>query len=181
MYLPVPSDPGPVVLRMLRHLNREQMDRLRELSDRELGSGYVSFERKRTVVAIFKNAPVGFVSFSLELPPDIRTLPGIAPLPENTGYIAHLAVDSAHQRRGIGTRLIKSAIDFLQNHRPSIAMVGWESPSGVLVDRLALKSGFSRLATYKHFWTEDSLAKQYSCPSCGLPCLCSAAVYLRSA
>lgn len=180
MRYPVPPETGTIVLMELADLSRKQVDRLRELCNRELGDCYVSFYRKKTVVAICNNLPVGFVSFSFDIPPDVRTLPGMDAMPEKTGYIAHLAVASDCQRRGVGTLLLQSALDFLQTRRQAIAMVGWESPPGVLVDSLALKAGFSRLATFKHFWTEDSLAKQYSCPACGVPCLCSAAVYLRS-
>lgn len=98
-------------------------------------------------------------------------------IPDNTAVMHISCVREAQQGRGIGTKLFNARIKWaIENECPAIVGVAWlregRYGSAALFDQF----GFERLETYEKYYLNE-LDGPTSCPDCGNPCECDAAIY----
>ncbi len=90
-----------------------------------------------------------------------------------------MAVSAKYQNKGYGSQLLKHAIDSIKNQEiKNITGVAWKNPKGQTnVEHPLLKLGFKKEREIENFWYKDSVEKEFDCPICGNPCLCTAEIY----
>lgn len=97
------------------------------------------------------------------------------------GYLHSVAVDPASQGRGIGTALVRSMTETLwEAGANTIVSVGWTDHEGCHIEGPFTALGYVSKGDMGGYWTEDSKTKEYSCPTCGNPCECTARLFVRS-
>jgi GNAT superfamily N-acetyltransferase len=95
--------------------------------------------------------------------------------------IKSVAVSEEHAGNGFGTKLVQAIFKWAENKAPKSAIsLGWEDGNGCHIEKVLQRNEMSRIATRENFWLEDSITRQYNCPSCGNPCRCSAVLFYRS-
>lgn len=98
---------------------------------------------------------------------------------KSAGYLADVVVLPEHRRRGVGSALVRATLHALvRKNRPFVVAHAWlESPAPI--HQILERFGFVQRAVLANHWYDDSLKRGFVCPRCGLPCLCSALVYVR--
>lgn len=94
------------------------------------------------------------------------------------GSFEAFAVEPDHRRRGLGSGLATTALDWMSGHGCSSAVtIAWRSgrpgSSVGLFRRLGLTEG----PTVGRFYLEESVRDGWSCPVCGGPCTCAATLF----
>lgn len=109
----------------------------------------------------------------------VQRLPAIR-YHERFCVIRSIAVVSRWRGRGVGSRLVREALDWCQDLGTTATIsFGWKSSKGCHIDGVMTTTGFSSVSEIPNFWTEDSRAKDYFCPECGSVCECAAVVFKR--
>ncbi|MCL6562575.1 MAG: GNAT family N-acetyltransferase [Firmicutes bacterium] len=105
-------------------------------------------------------------------------LPGLTT--GTVGLLKAIAVEPAWQECGIGSRLARTALSWLDQHPWSHQVaLAWRKPEGCPAGPLLERLGFRAIAVLPEFWRDDSLRRGYICPVCGSPCRCAAVLYHR--
>ncbi len=94
------------------------------------------------------------------------------------GSFEALSVEPAHRRRGIGSRLTARSLEWMRERGCSAAItVSWlsgrDGSSVGLFRRLGMVEG----PTVERFYFDESVRDGWTCPACGGPCSCSAALF----
>lgn len=55
--------------------------------------------------------------------------------------------------------------------------LGWTDADGCHVEPTLTRLGFEVRGDIRGYWTADSIALGYGCPTCGSPCLCAARLF----
>lgn len=94
------------------------------------------------------------------------------------GLFKSIAVSERYKGRGVGTILLRQALNwFEQQKATTIVSLAWESDGVCFAQGILESVGFERKLRLERFWYEDSTARGYQCPSCGNPCICTANIY----
>lgn len=98
-------------------------------------------------------------------------------LPPEFGYLSGVAVSSRHRGQGIGTQLCVEMVAWMRDRGLTSALsFGWQDHDGCHVEGAAARAGLLRVATIDNFWRQSTLARGNICPTCGIPCRCTAVV-----
>jgi GNAT superfamily N-acetyltransferase len=94
------------------------------------------------------------------------------------GSLEALAVTPGRQRQGLGTRLTRSQMAWLEQRGCGVAVtISWSpggtSASAPLYERL----GFVGSPWVQDFYLDESIADKWTCPYCKGPCHCAGALY----
>lgn len=117
--------------------------------------------------------PVGQVATVQELP-SLR-------FHERLCVIRSIAVLPGWRGRGIGSQLVREALDWCDERGATTALsFGWKSSGGCHIAGVMATTGFESTQEIPNFWTDDSRQKGYSCPECGSVCECTAVVFRRA-
>jgi mycothiol synthase len=94
-----------------------------------------------------------------------------APSDVDRGYITLLAVSPAHQRRGVGTKLLAAAEDYLRGQGKSVAMISSYAPGYFIpgVDVNAYAGGLEFLKKHGYVEVYRPLAMQTSLSDLNVP------------
>lgn len=109
----------------------------------------------------------------------------LAAVPELAGeddvaLLHSIAVMPQARGRGIARRLVADMTDLLVDSGARlIVSVGWTDHDGCHIAGPLTASGFHARGAIAGYWTEDSIAKGYACPTCGPACRCVARVFAR--
>lgn len=96
------------------------------------------------------------------------------------GLIEAVATDPDYQKRGIGTKLIESSINRLQDAGAEmVATMAWKTTHTHIAPTLEAFD-FTERHEFKDFWLEESKKSKEECPHCGLPCHCASVLYSLS-
>ncbi len=100
---------------------------------------------------------------------------------EKFGILKTMAVDRNHRHNGIGNKLFQDALINLQkNNVTKVIGIEWkQTPSKITIEKFLLENNFVLEFEIKEFWKKDSIQKNYMCPVCGNPCLCTAQIYSK--
>ena len=95
----------------------------------------------------------------------------------NNAVLMHIgAVRSNWQGRGVGSRLFETRLEWAkQNDAPAAFGVSWLRESHYGSAALFEKYGFERVKTVERYYATE--LEESSCPDCGYPCECDAALY----
>lgn len=98
-----------------------------------------------------------------------------------TGMLASNAVMRGWRRRGIGSQLVESGLDFLKKKGCTACVAdSWQSGETDSSASVLKAIGFRKLTTAHDYWKEESISEDYECPKCGSPpCECSASFYMK--
>lgn len=175
-------------------LTAAQQKAVCRLADLQLGAGYLGhgeFSRHglHTLVASRSSEVVGFITYEVMATMSLQqaeprlfaALPEEFQAAEQVGKIGSLAVDHNLQGQGIGRRLMTIALDDLADQVRQVFLLAWRSQTGVNVQPLAEKLGFTAVAELADYWKTDSLDSGYACPVCGVPpCRCSVVIFCQT-
>ncbi len=96
----------------------------------------------------------------------------------NRGVVKTVVVASEFSGKGIGTKLISSAVENLQSRGiEKFISPLWKSGDRINSDIIFRRNGFVPVKEIPDYWYEDSLLRNYSCPVCGSACHCSCVIY----
>lgn len=153
---------------------------------------YVDSPTTRALVAVDEAGVVGAVTADLlegqeallDLVPTDQHEAFVDLVPEakysRLGYLHSVAVDPSSQGRGIGTSLVRSMTEALWDENvTTIVSVGWTDHQGCHIEGPFTALGYSPKGDIENYWMQDSIAKNYSCPTCGKPCACTARIFTR--
>ncbi|MCB1651620.1 MAG: GNAT family N-acetyltransferase, partial [Alphaproteobacteria bacterium] len=180
----------------VRRAQEKDAVKILRLSCEELGEGYLTPEdvkaamRDGAFVAEHEGRIIGFAlalnlaseefqSFlkgqSWKVPPDIAQ----ANMRGSIGCLKSVAVDKAYQKRGVGAKLVKKAIQALEKSGADLLFsIGWKTEN-VHIAPVLEACGFKQRAAFKEFWHAESLDQGYACPHCGHPCRCEAILFAK--
>lgn len=181
----------------IEKLSANQIDAVLSISDAQLGRNYISknilehylAEEHFTVHVAIVAGEV--VAFSLMIICSVETLAEelfaeeewIKATFENhqpTGYPKMAAVKTEMWGMEIGSRLLIQQLAEAEKHVHSTVGTIWKTETGAMMGRIVEKTGMKPLKEVPHYWSADSLAKQYLCPVCGTPpCQCTAVIYAK--
>lgn len=95
------------------------------------------------------------------------------------GSLSTSAVREDLRGQGIGSRLTAARLAWLdQRGCRRVVGVSWLSGLAHGSARVFERHGFRRVASVEQFFRDASEADGWSCPVCGHPCLCPAALYV---
>lgn len=189
------QESGDIVIQPIRH---DEIATVVGIANQELGTDFITpAEIKRylanpskytLLVARKNNETVGFCSAYKLTPAEIQAM---APRPElptpfsitpQTGMLKTMAVQNAHTKQGIGTKLVSHILDILvQDGIKEIYSIGWKKDGKVSIGNILLRHGFKQHRNVENYWFEDSILKNYDCALCGPPpCRCHAAIFVKT-
>lgn len=144
---------------------------------------YINCDKKAGFVAIYNSTVIGVVICeildSLDVLINAKEVETLLP---KTNYFTHgiirsVAVLPLFRSQGVATELTERAIQWLKEAGATqIIALAWieeKCNAGGLLEFF----GFHATGVIENYWHQDSINKGYSCPRCGNPCCCSAAVY----
>jgi GNAT superfamily N-acetyltransferase len=89
-----------------------------------------------------------------------------------------VVVDERHRGEGVGGKLMRAALQYLDKKHCKVLMLGWKRGRDVAIAGLAHRFAFKKRATIAALWSESSEKYGYTCPVCGPPpCRCWAVIY----
>lgn len=98
--------------------------------------------------------------------------------PGPAGILKSVAVHQDSRRKGMAGELVRAIASQLTGMGAgSIVSLGWTDADGCHIQTALESAGFTAAGDITDYWRKDSLAHGYSCPSCGLPCLCTARIF----
>ena len=99
-----------------------------------------------------------------------------------TGLIKSVAVVRAARKNGVGTALVRQAMEALGQHGArAFYAIGWiTDDAGCHIQGVLEALRFTPVRRLDRFWYNDSIAHQYDCPQCGRPCRCAAMLLIRT-
>jgi len=99
---------------------------------------------------------------------------------ERIGHLEAVAVAVSYQGRGLASRLVERAVQSLEEAGvTSVISFGWIDNDHCAIRGILEGQDFRTLLEVDRFWTEDSRAKGYSCPTCGDVCQCAAIIFTK--
>lgn len=183
-------------------LKKEYFPQLLDISDKELGKDYLSYDDLEKVLNceeeyICKLAMnkedgriIGFCLCLIITPDSLQTIlklnenqiPRALKHSEKVGVLKTTAVEKKYQGYGIGRKLTETCYTALLKRKvQSVCSVGWKNGDKVNINGILTSLGFVKYIEMENYWESDSLEKGYSCPACGKPpCKCSAVIYTQS-
>jgi hypothetical protein len=111
-----------------------------------------------------------------QLQSTLRLLPEIAGGPVRILKTAAVAPEA--RRLGLAGKLGAARIAALQVlGATTIVSLGWTDADGRHIEPTLTGLGFEVRGDIPGYWTADSIAHGYGCPTCGSPCLCTARLF----
>lgn len=106
----------------------------------------------------------------------LRLLPEIAGGP--VGILKTTAVAPEARRLGLAGKLGAARIAALRVlGATTIVSLGWTDADGCHIEPTLTRLGFEARGDIPGYWTADSIAHGYGCPTCGSPCVCTARLF----
>lgn len=193
----------PLLAFPIRRMTNSDLDGSLSVLGNALGSRYVSRGELATYVG--QKDRVAFVATSKDgqihgaatsdLPADSSSVLELLPadararvlnlIPElefnRTGLLRSVAVSPKARGNSVGTSLVRASVDSLWDlGATSIISIGWTDIDGCHIQGPLEAMGFEIQGDLEGFWRDDSISKNYLCPTCGQPCSCTARVFLKS-
>jgi GNAT superfamily N-acetyltransferase len=181
---------------LIKPLLPDSFAQVRQIADAELGRNYLSkadltaFVEESDLaigsVALWHGQVVGFCLARVMERSDLaaylhvsdKKLPSFPSLSGRVCVIKTIVVDSGHQQHGIGHRLVADCIKTARERQiGEFCSVAWKSGQTINIDGVLTSFGMKNHREIPDYWTADSLAKGFSCPTCGNPCHCVACLY----
>ena len=95
-------------------------------------------------------------------------------------FIKQIAVLNEYQKQGIASDLINHALIESNKLSEITCCLAWKKNNEVALRKALIKNGFEYKVIINNYWSKDSIKKDYSCSSCGVPpCRCSTEVYIK--
>lgn len=183
----------------IRRAKKKDIIKILHLACNTLGDGYISdqdlldhLEKSYVYVALHQKKIIGFAlcrtipknGLMTELKNNKYTLPSDLKMANRNGTIGLLqsiATDPQFQGKGVGRRLVDRCLSALERAgAKQVLSVGWKTDT-IHIGTVLSSCGFAERKTFKAFWKDESLQKQYDCPQCGTPpCECEAVLFSRT-
>ena len=178
-------------------LNRNHLAAIQEISDAQFGFNYLdnnyleSFisDKNLALVALSAEEIVGMTLIKIGTRDEIALdfLVGAEFIKEkfksNTTLALrkHLAVKKGFESRGIGSFMVEKGMQELYKKSvDAILSIVWKEGSSAVLHKILTDQGSIPLTSFPNYWANDSIEKQYICPSCkAIPCNCSAILYAK--
>jgi predicted N-acetyltransferase YhbS len=140
---------------------------------------FVAVDEHESVVGVGTGAIVSgieHVAPSDQHQSTLRLLPEIAGGP--VGILKTGAVAPEARQLGLGGRLVAAMTAALRGMgTTTIVALGWTDADGCYIEPTLTRLGFEVRGDIRGYWTADSIAHGYGCPTCGSPCLCTARLF----
>jgi ribosomal protein S18 acetylase RimI-like enzyme len=100
---------------------------------------------------------------------------------QTTALIKSIVVDEPFRGNGIGTELMKHAIQLLEKKgAKGFYTFAWISKqNGCQMQGMLESLGFKSVLRFDEFWLDNSTQHHYDCPVCGHPCHCAVLLFVR--
>lgn len=139
---------------------------------------------ERILGAVTSEMPAEAYGVAQLMPADARDRV-IGLIPElacsQSAFLRSVAVSPQARGAGLGTHLVRSSLAHLVSAgATSVFSVGWTDDDDCHIQGPFEAVGFEQRGDLAGFWTADSLAKIYQCPSCGSPCDCTARLFVTT-
>jgi GNAT superfamily N-acetyltransferase len=96
------------------------------------------------------------------------------------GNLSSLGVARESRGQGLGSAVLDAQIAWLAEQRCDLAVaIAWMSNLPPTSHEMLERRGFNCLGEVPEFYLSDSLARGWSCPSCGGGCRCAGRLYVR--
>jgi GNAT superfamily N-acetyltransferase len=194
----MPAAGEPFRIERYRDSDRDQT---LALYDRALGQGYIGEPQLfgdcegadfDTLVVRDGERLVGAASFGIGgsdailtvgVPEAVRSqVRNLLPLQARSarvGLLHALAVYPEAQGMGAGSDLCVLVRDrLLLAGATLVVALAWTDAAGCHAAKPLSRAGFRRVGQVERAWYEESLRSNSPCPSCGIPCVCAADIYL---
>lgn len=97
------------------------------------------------------------------------------------GYVKTIAIGKKYAGKGIGTDLLKAAMQELKSKGvESYVSTAWKHAGIINVASLLRGAGFSKKMELENYWLQSSIDENFDCPHCGHPCYCSCVIYAKN-
>ena len=165
------------------------------LADKQLGSGYVSFETLQQIhdsdttdhcLVARHNVSGEVIAFCIyrTITPDHaeeicrRQKTTFAAFGDKIGYLATIAVNEKYRGNGIASCLIGEVHrHFQQEGVTYVISTAWKHAGKINIGNVLARSGYRAVLEIPDYWYEDSVKKGFSCPQCGNPCHCACVIF----
>jgi ribosomal protein S18 acetylase RimI-like enzyme len=130
-------------------------------------------------VAQVKDEVVGFFIFRIFTRAEANFLDSTSD--ELILKVKTIGVKRSYQRKGLATQIFAQVPHYIKEMNIKDAYcVAWDNAGIVSMHQIHMKAGFSVWKRIENYWKEESIEYNYSCPTCGNPCLCSAVIYHKN-
>lgn len=185
----------PITISEIKRMNSEQFTEALALLENTFGTEYILEEDLKfflrapgfNKIAIQDNKVIGIILYRIMQEENFEEIftfnkilkkNGVEDFninEEDSACVDTFAVHADYRGNGIGKLLLKIAMQDLEQYNlDNIITIAWKHRGPITSDRLFNKAGFKSLAEIKGFWTVESIEKNYECPVCGTPCVCTA-------
>ena len=175
----------------IRELKREDLPKVKEFTDTEIGSGYYTLEELDDVFArsqtnatmcsfVLADDPHGTIKgVRLSYPPGQWAKgkgkglhPELWKTPvESVAYFQSLFLSDDLRGRGWGRKLAEASLVALKSAgAKAVVCHAWRESPQDSSRRYLWKLGFQTVAIHPKYWSQVD----YVCPLCGKPCMCTA-------
>lgn len=175
------------------------------LLDTELGEGFISSENLSSYLKHPQKTILGFMQDGLVIavitgevlltqeefisvaPTDMKdsfseALQFMEPAPiAPIGLIKSVAVHKRFRGQGFAQSLVEAMlVEQRALGASQFASLGWTDEDGCHIQTIFERNNFRTVCDIPDFWRKDSIESNYSCPSCGLPCRCTARIFFSN-
>jgi len=150
---------------VLRDYLQSDQSSINPIQDDAFGKGYIDVASltPNNCILAFKDEIVGMI---------------YGEIIESTAELKTVVVDPDYRNVGIASRLVKEFMSRCESSGVKrITSPAWKVGDGIPAERLLLRFGFVATKIIEGYWTEDSQARGYRCPTCGFPCSCDAVIF----
>lgn len=175
----------------IRAIKNSDLKAIAHFCDNEIGKGYYQIETlikyiyKPACSFILLDENEKIVGVRLTVPPqgllELAKTTKLSPelwktSLKDTGYFQSLFIAPEFQKQGWGSQLSAKSIEVLKSQGcKAVVCHSWkESPNSSSLKYLK-STGFEEVHEHENFWYD----RDYTCPRCGRPCLCTAIEMIR--
>lgn len=175
----------------LKHVEEKDVNRGKELFDK-IGGNYITNEQLKDYImngiciGVFEGKKmVGIVAGEKMKRDKVKQhndeFPNLHLPLKATGLLNGLATDKNYRHRGIGRTLTHLSVEELKFLGcTTIFIESWVSGMKGQSQELLRKQGFKEIARVPNYWKKLSEEENFECPVCGIPCHCTAILFIKN-
>lgn len=183
---------------MIRLVEQKDVNNVYAISNEQLGQDYIKkqaleemLNSDQVVILVFEqnNELLGFLLYEIidknrlkhELKIINANLEKIIKTENNFGFLNIVAVSEKAKGKGVGSALNFEIVKIMEQKGIKFSFsLAWKDKEKINIGNILLRVGYIELYEIENYYYEDSIKRNYTCPTCGNPpCKCSAIVYIH--